>query len=43
MTGDAVGLPGVAVGSGVGRGVGSGAGADDDGIAEEMRATPIGP
>ena len=31
MTGDAVGLPGVAVGSGVGRGVGSGAGADDEG------------
>ena len=31
MTGDAVGFPGVAVGSGEGFGVGSGAGADDEG------------
>ena len=32
MTGDAVGLPGVAVGDGVGFGDGSGAGADDEGM-----------
>ena len=36
MTGDAVGFPGVAVGSGVGFGEGSGAGADDDGADDGM-------
>ena len=37
MTGDAVGLPGVAVGAGVGRGVGSGAGADDEGADDGIK------